>query len=332
MKPTETVWGEVEIRAADPKVRTFQDVLYVDWKHDARWGLFESDETPIEAAIDRLPTGEAIHQVPEVPPRARMRELETLDEELLYIGKFNPHYGHFLVESLPRFWMLSNGMSLQRRLLFHSNAHKDFFPHHPFARAIFGALGLSEDSFVASSVSMKVRSVIVPEPSYRSQVYGHPAYRRLCKGIGDRLLADHDLRRNDRPVWLSKSALRGGVARVSNEWLVEQALERAGVEILRPELMSFTEQLRIFATRSVVMGTTGSALHSIIFTPPPERLILIDQTDFKNSNFEMFDRLSGARSEHYFPTGSGDVAPDDFLNQRAFPEPERVAKAILDLL
>lgn len=332
LKPTSTLWGDVEIRYPDPTIETHQDVLYVDWKYGCRWGLFNSQGSPIEAALDRDRGGELIAQVAEVPQRAQHRELDFLDEEVTYVGRFNPHFGHFLVEALPRYWATGLGLAPKGRLLFHSTAHVGFFPNHPFAKEIFGVLGLAEDSFVAPSVSTRFRSVLIPATSYRSQAYGHPVFRRLCREIGERLLAGQNLLKNTRPAWLSKTALTSGVSRFANEFLVEQVLEQAGVEIIYPESLTFTEQLRLFATRSIVMGTTGSAFHSAIFTPPPERLILIDQTDYKNSNFEMFDRLSGSRSEHYYPVGSGDVSPEGFIDQRAFPEPRKVAKAILDLL
>lgn len=329
---TKTSWGDAEIREADPEIEVFENALYVDLRHGTRWGLFDADGSPIEAAIDRQRGGETLNQLPELPERAKLPDLEFLNEELMYVGRFNPHFGHFLVEVLPRYWMLSKEENRGKRLLIHTTAHVGFFPHHPFARDIFGALGLSQESFVAPSKPVRVPSVTVPTASYRSQAYGHPAFRRLCLGIGERLLSGQDLRTNDRPVWFSKSALKDGVGRFANENLVEQALQRAGVEIVHPELLPFSEQVRLLATRSVVMGTTGSAFHSLIFTPPPKRVILIDQTDVKNSNFELIDRLRGAKSEHYYPVGAGDVPAGNFHNQRAFPEPERVAKAILDLL
>lgn len=331
---TKNIWGGVEIRADDPPVETYQDVLYVEFKEGGRWGLFDNHGAPIESAIDRVhESGDLTKQIPEIPERSKGKILKYIDEHFVYAGRLTPHFGHFLTESLPRYWSLISDRSEKKKILVHCNNPQLFFSAFPFSKEILNALGLTEEDFSFWCEAVRLRSVEIPHASFRNQAYAHPAFQKLCQYIGEKTISRLEINPNRRPVWLSKSALRSGVARVVNELEVEQELYLAGVDVIHPEDLSFPEQVRLFLERSTIIGTTGSAFHVSLFAPPPKRMILIDHVEYKNSNFELFDCLSEVRSEHYFPGGTRDLADKGkFIVQRAFPEPRKVAKAILDLL
>lgn len=52
-----------------------------------------------------------------------------------------------------------------------------------------------------------------------------------------------------------------------NEEAIEQQLVRLGFEVIYPELLSFTEQVRKFSSARIVVGSCSSALTNCIFCP-----------------------------------------------------------------
>jgi capsular polysaccharide biosynthesis protein len=61
---------------------------------------------------------------------------------------------------------------------------------------------------------------------------------------------------------------------VENEEEAEALFRRAGYEILRPELLTIEEQLAIVANATHVAGTSGSALHLMMFNANPRARLI----------------------------------------------------------
>jgi capsular polysaccharide biosynthesis protein len=119
-----------------------------------------------------------------------------------------------------------------------------------------------------------------------------------------------------------------------NEAEIEEVLHGAGVSILYPELVPFPEQLRLLSERRVILGTTGSALHTTAFLDrPPERVLAVSPEPLVNSNFRILDRLTGTDTAYFHAECAS--APADggtFALAFAFSRPVEVAKALLDLI
>ncbi|MEH3145627.1 MAG: glycosyltransferase family 61 protein [Methylobacterium frigidaeris] len=333
LQKTTDLWGGDEIFAGQPKLVEARNVYYVPWEHNGRWGIFDSNDHIIESAIDRAhPSGEMLQQVPESPVHYDDINLRAIDSEYIYGGRFHPHFGHFLVEALPRYWMLAQERRRFQKILVHTDAHENFFGDFPFARIIFTALGLTRGDFLKFPTPAKIDKLLIPETSLRPQAFGYEAYGELCRYIGKRLLGSEPIIKNPKPVWLSKTKLQHGVSRFINEDIIERRLLDAGFDIIYPEELGFVDQIKLFTSRLVIAGTTGSAFHTSLFTEPNAKLIMIDPVGFRNSNFSIFEKLSGHRVDHYFPAGTEMIPDPTFIRCVAFPEPEKVADAIIALV
>jgi capsular polysaccharide biosynthesis protein len=210
-----------------------------------------------------------------------------------------------------------------------------FFHGYPFASAIASALGLTPNDFVFFDRPVRIRKLIVPRPSFQQQAFAHRVYGELCRRAGRALLGDAPVRPDPRPVWLSKTRLSAGVRRWNNEGEVEGVLEKFGVEIAYPEQMTFQEQVRLFASRSVICGTAGSAFHTSIFAPNRGRRVLIHPAPVINSNFRLFDALSGDEAVHvHVPAAESRHHPPGypFMATVTTPHALELAEAIAALL
>lgn len=327
---TTNIWGEDRIVGEVPPIDTVSDVFYVPWENHGRWGIFDRAGRVVEAAVDRaLPDGQLLQQVVESPVSYDNIAVKAIEGEYVYGGRFHPHFGHFLVEALPRYWQLARQPLENRKIVVHTNAHYNFFADFPFARSIFSALDLRAESFIDFQVPVRLDKLEIPHVSLRPQAFAYEAYGELCRYIGRKLLAERSIDRNDKPVWLSKTKLKHGVSVFANESIVEEYLRKHDVDIVYPEELSFEDQLDLFSSRTTIAGTTGSAFHSAVFVENNPRIIMIDPVGFKNSNFSILDKLMKIESEHYFPSGTEMIQLDGFLRAVAFPEPEAVADEIL---
>jgi capsular polysaccharide biosynthesis protein len=81
-----------------------------------------------------------------------------------------------------------------------------------------------------------------------------------------------------RRLYLSRRGTRHG--RIVNEEELVPSLERHGFEIIQPELMSVSEQIRTFAEAAIVVSPTSSGMTNLMFAPSDTRTLEILEPRF----------------------------------------------------
>lgn len=332
LDPCTALWGTAEIHDADPKVTVVRDGFYLPYAHNQGWGLFEDGGRPVAAAADFR---EGVHLPPDQVLETRLTGAEIAETApngvYIYGGRINPHFGHFLINTLPRFWAMTQVRSPQTPILCHGPGTPDEWFGVPFIAAAFGLIGLSPRDFVTFDGPMRLRAVVVPSTSLEEQRAGYKAYAKLCLAIGDRLRARHTIEPDDRPIYYSKTRLRSAVGVITNESEIEAVLSAAGVEIIYPETLSFAQQVCLMSERKNILGSAGSFLHTSIFCPP-RRITCLNVTDVVNSNYTIIDALAGNQSTYSYPPALQVLERQDgFLTSRYLPEAAAVAEELRDL-
>jgi capsular polysaccharide biosynthesis protein len=336
--PVERLWGRLAVLDAEPRVERCAGAAYLPWAAAEPWGLFDAEGraphgalaytlAPDEASAGRVSfkvtQGLALERAPEDPP--------VLKGDHLYGGRIDPHFGHFLLETLARFWPLAHEPLGRRKVLLHGAEPPREALERSWTAEIFTALGLTAEDLAWSHAPARVAQVTVPEPAFQPQSHAYRVFGAFCRGIGERLVGGRGLRRDPRPVYLSKTRLAAGIRRFENEPELVEELERHGVEIVYPEQMSFADQVALFHTRRAILGTTGSALHVSLFAPPGARIIGLNEAPRLNSNFLLADAVSGARAQYWRQAGMEVVESPGFMRTFRLPDPRRAARALLEL-
>lgn len=339
---TDSLWGDCKIFDGNPAVETHRSVYYLPWLQGGAWGVFDRSDQPLMASIDLA--GEENRTIAQ-PLNSYMRYREmggkAPDNRYIYGGRLTNHYGHFLIESLARYWHVGEvslrarsrwSTSARPKILVHGYETETFGEKNTYAGEIFSALGLQQDDFVSFSRPLKVRELLIPRTSFHQQYGASKAYYRMCQRIGARLLDGVEVRTNDRPAWLSKARLETGVRRFKDELLVEEELAKHGVEIVYPETLTIKDKVALFASRTTLMGTVGSAFHGSIFAPKLGRRILLNGGPTLNSNFALFDKLTGSRAEYVYSPSSTEAPSPQFNVEVSLADPINVARDLLGML
>lgn len=329
----DTFWGASALREGDPPTVAAVDAIYTPYDHGSRWGVFDSSGRPIPAATDfRGPSNLPIDQVAEISGAIDEAPWAS-DDEYVYAGRFNPHFGHFLVETLPRLWWLARQDRQSRKLLMHGAGTPEGWFGRDFASRIWGALDLAPADIAVFDRPTRIRQLSVPAPALQQQTYVHDVFGLLCRTVGARMLRHADLTRKDVPVYLSKSKLDLGVHVFVEEEALEARLAEAGVEIVHPQHLGLDAQVRLFETRPAILGPTGSAFHACIFARETPRQMTLSPSRAINANFALLDRVSGNRTEHFHQEGTVDLGPSERYHARhALADPRAAADDLLRLL
>ncbi len=298
-------WGHTTLIESDPGEEDCRSAIYVPFTpdvffdRDPRWGIYHRDGRLVDAAAYyRGPDKRLIGQSPDTELDATA--LPFVDEELVYGGPVIAHYGHFITASLPRLWHLRAMAGSRLRILCHGHEPPDDWFGQEFIRAIFGAIGLTPESFAYIQTPSVIRRLWVPRPAMEEQNFVHRAFDELGTAIG-RAYDVHREPQSDVRLYLSKTRLNEGINRFQDEILLEDCFARRGFEIIHPQEIPFAEQIKVLARAGVIAGTVGSALHTTLFLDRASRIVALTGSEIINSNIRLIDRLKSNEALYLCP-------------------------------
>lgn len=293
----------------------FSQQVFFD--RDPNWGLYDVEGNLIaEAALlrgDQL-TGQSqklefdLAAIPTLPD----------NKEYIYGGPLIPHYGHFILSSMSRLWAIPQRLSKDTMIVFHADHSLETLlqseAYAPLLGLTLERLGLTLENSMVLNHPARISRMIVPAASVCEQSFAYPAFAEICHSIGH---ADIDAHRRveHRPIYFTKTGLRSGVTRLSGECELEAALQAKGVEIVRPETLPLTEQIKLFSQKRTFMGVLGSAFHTSIFAPPVGRSIILSPGGYVSSNYLLIDGVNGSNVSYLEPnSGSTEVYHTDHFH------------------
>jgi capsular polysaccharide biosynthesis protein len=210
----------------------------------------------------------------------------------LYGGIWFDHYGHFLLETLARAWHLAD---LPGPVVFHRPPEQPGGPiaatmsawQRELVNALFGTP--SRIHFVTST--MEFEELVVAEAGCVLGDRCTTDQADALARIGTRIAAPAPVERNDRKLWLSRSALTRGC--VIGERDFETDLAAAGFEVIHPQAMPLAAQIRAFDEARLVAGFTGSAFHTALMASR-RRAELVHFARFTAANDKTFELCAAA--------------------------------------
>lgn len=296
------LWGEDRLLVEDPGRREARDVLYRPWSPTLDYGLH--------------------------PVSADERFEDAPDLDYLYVGNLVSHYGHFLIDTLSRFWPLLREPDRDFVLLAHAPEQDTRWQDVAAIGEILARFGRTPEDIVTFDAPRRVPRVTIPDPSFVERSHAHAVFGELMRFVGGPFWSHDIVDRETRPAYLSKSRLAGGVNRLINEADLERELERRGFDVIYPERLTLPEQVSLFATRRFVAGTAGSALHTALMSAPGRRILALNIHQHLHANYALFDRLGGQRAFYYFVPGSTEGEHPGFSVGWTLDRPDRVAAEI----
>lgn len=220
-----------------------------------------------------------------------------LDEGILLSGRCSTNYFHWLIEYLPKGLAIESRPELRRVPLI---VDASMPPQHFEAlRAVMGEWPLHMHT--PHSLLHVGKLWLASTPTY------HPDRFDLPYWVGSAVSEPHlDYLRQrvlekaasaahlPKKIYLSRlNYLR---RRIANERELEKEFERAGFVSVRPETLSFLEQVRLFRNADVIAGPGGAAMANLVFCAPGARVMAL--TGERNKTYSMHANLArkaGAR-------------------------------------
>lgn len=219
--------------------------------------------------------------------------LPVYDRPLLYLGYFNWHYGHFLLESLSYWWAVAQFPGIDRYLI---HLPDKSILDKPHVRACLEAVGIAPEALVHFDTPTRLREVIVPDPAFQLSSHVYTAYRDLMHRVAVALGGD-DVTPSDQPIYISRRLLSQGNSRYNGEEQLESYLVSRGVQIVHPQKLPFAEQVKLFNRHRTILGIIGSGMHNIVLGLEPKTMVYFTPDGYKPNAF-LVDKCFGANATY----------------------------------
>ena len=204
--------------------------------------------------------------------------VESVDEEVVYLGMFYSCWGHAITDCLKHLWFLGDesvDARIKRLKFVYTTTHVG--PNLPqnFLR-LLELLGFGPDRIVRIERPTRFRRVYVPDPCFGSVTPGTPyRYTREYSEIIERLLSAAGAEPGpvDRSVYFTRTGWR--LDRAEGEKRIETVFRNLGYEIVRPETLSFVQMVRLLSRVRNFASTDGSCAHNALFLPEGSRTVVV---------------------------------------------------------
>jgi len=274
-----------------PQFEEHNDALllpYMSSYHIPKGGFFEhwaytKELNPIVLADHYKPilTGYKDHSMLPVYPFKKKYSVKKYNGVFYYMGMLNPHYGHFIQESLTRFWLALQDPSLinkHTKFVFHVMANSSaYLLDEIYNKSIFQyleALGISKEQVVFVREPSSFERIIIPESSiaisdgdcYMSKE-ARSVWLFLNQKMTESLVSLPML--PSKKIYISRSAVKNPIqGRVLvNEADVEASLKKRGYTVIIPEVYNQQEMQAILSGAEFIVGAPGSGLQNSFFIP-----------------------------------------------------------------
>lgn len=186
------------------------------------------------------------------------KNIEYIDEEVVFAGIYFNHFGHAITDGFSRLWYLSDEKFKGKKIVFvNEPGNKNNWIN------ILSCLGFTEDDVIVlheDGNPVKFRKVYIPEQAF----YFFESFHR------DMTVPYDIIRRNVaansakfEKIYLSRTLLKDPDC--INEEYFETLYRGLGYETLHPQNMTFAEQVAAISSAKEIVSTVGTLTHMALF-------------------------------------------------------------------
>jgi len=216
------------------------------------------------------------------------RVLDVVEEPVLFVGSIWPHYGHYIIDGMSRFWALEVAPDLP---LLIQNRPAVRNHGHAYISEIHARLALSERVLISPERPTLFKVVHLAKPSFLHTFRAYECHQDPHLKVAGSILEEGSEVHSPK-VYLTRSQLKSHERGAEQEAEMEDRLRREGFAIVAPERVAFADQVRLFNHAKWIVGTIGSAFHTSLFAgPDPDRTLFTLCWEKINPRYLMIDEI-----------------------------------------
>lgn len=197
-----------------------------------------------------------------------------LDEDVVYLGYINNHWGHFLIDCSTRLYYFLKNEEKDYKYAFIVNENEDYHAIAPIQR-FFELLGIEKKLLFINRIT-RCRKIIIPEQGYMINGYYSKEYLDVFSKVAEQI----DCTKYPRyeKVYYSRNKFKKAQGSEVGEEILLDIFEKNNFKIISPENCSLDEQIAIIRNTQLLAGIIGTLGHNMLFAKPHQKMILVNKT------------------------------------------------------
>lgn len=273
----------------EPAAETFSNGIVLPCQEDASGkhaGVLAEDSTYVElSAFPALSPVDSWGGSYGQLSQATLGSLSTVHRRVMYLGRLWWHWGHFLMDLIPRLWYT---LEQDPEVLIAFDGQE--LPQGVY-REFFSLAGVRPSQFVHVDTPMRFDEVVVPECSHVPGRFVLPAFARIFDRVAEQAVSALPTKslKNfaGRPVYLTRTGIQKKFPTEFGEQSIENLMRANGFVIVSPEQLSLPEQIATIRLASEVACLSGTLPHTMMFARDGAKL-----TVFRKSNKPVYRQFS----------------------------------------
>ncbi len=213
---------------------------------------------------------------------------------VVYMGQLTSHYGHFLLESLCRFWIFLNKYA---EYIVHNSNYKYVFTefllendaglNNILLKKVLQILQINSDKFMLLKKMTRFKEIIVYEPSCEINHKLDERHKELCDQLVYNVITKNPMTHRFERIFISRN--------MHSEKNIIKILQKYNFVILHPKDQNFFQNIFQYNSASIIAGFEGTNIHNILFSKPYTKLIVFDHRNRYTVNQTRCDSVSLAK-------------------------------------
>lgn len=264
-----------------PKSQVYEKAIVLPIRHreGSTWfqgGVVDADGKYVETSS--LPPEEVIFA------DYQYNTVKDCDTDVVYIGGFWRHWGHFIIELTSRLWYVLEHDKSHTLKLAYTYLHNEPLPQ--FYLDFFRLSGIKDEQLMRIKEPTRFKSVVVPEISTVQAGW----YTQEFKNIYDEAIKNITPVYHDK-IYFSRTRFKKASDSEFGEPLMEQIFAQNGYTIIYPETLSVTEQLALIKGCRHFAMVSGTLCHNMLFAQDGTEVIILEKTRLRNGGQRVVNQL-----------------------------------------
>lgn len=195
--------------------------------------------------------------------------IDYINEDVIFSGDLNAHFGHFIQDSMTRLWYAAQKTESKSKIALLLSARgiwKEIDINNSYHFKLLKLLGIEKERILIIDKPTKFKSVLVPKQS--AIWYGGKYNSSLLKIVYDKA-RESIIPKDDKKIYLSRSLWKRPLL---NEAYFENYFSSRGFKIIHPQELPLEEQIAYIAGAEEIACTYGTLPHLALFAKPGIKL------------------------------------------------------------
>lgn len=221
-------------------------------------------------------------------------EEEYCDEDVVYIGLFFTHWGHFLIDLSGRMWFLQQLAKSRNDFKVAFIGDEDIKGNY---LAFFNLLGVKEEQLLRIQRPTRFNRVLVPELAFRSCKWYTDEFVNMLDEMSDVVMKNekkYSSLQNVDKVYFTRKKFAKAIQVEFGEGYFEACLTENGYEAIAPETLSLEEQIYLWNHANEIVCINGTIPLNVMFSKNFKmKLIVLNKTSIFHENPYILFKMRG---------------------------------------